>query len=384
MRVTHVITRLVVGVAQENTVATVLGLQSKPGIKVDLISGPTRGPEGSLESCFASCPQLLEIVPSLIRPVAPRHDLLAFLNLIRIFRKRHPDIVHTHSGKAGVLGRLAARRARVPVIVHHIHGPSFGPFQSGLANWVFKNTERYAAAATTHFVCSANAMSRIYLDEGIGHRAMFPTVFSGFRVEPFLESVNDLTLRAKLGLAAGDFVIGKIARLAPLKGHEDLFLAVQALLPQWPGARLLLIGDGPLRKQLESRAKTLGLEGKVIFTGLVKPDQVPRYVAIMDCVAHLSAREALSRALPQALAAGKPVISYDFDGADEVCLNGETGFLVHTGDIASVTRHLLQFAREPVLREELGAKGRCFVKERFLVEAMVDKLYDLYIHLSQE
>jgi len=156
------------------------------------------------------------------------------------------------------------------------------------------------------------------------------------------------------------------------------------LLSQWPGARLLLIGDGPLRKQLEGRAKLLGLEGKVIFTGLVKPDEVPRYVGIMDCVAHLSAREALSRALPQALAAGKPVISYDFDGADEVCLNGETGFLVRTGDIASVTHHLLQLAREPVLREELGSKGRSFVKERFSVEDMVDKLYDLYLHLSQE
>jgi glycosyltransferase involved in cell wall biosynthesis len=186
--------------------------------------------------------------------VAPRHDFLAFLHLSQRFRNTRPDIVHTHSGKAGILGRLAARHAGVPLIIHHIHGPSFGPFQGSIANFVFKNVERYAARSTDHFFCSANAMSRIYLDAGIGHPGMFTRVLSGFRVEPFLESANDFELRGKLGLAAGDFVIGKIGRLAPLKGHEDLFLAIQALLPELPGARLLLIGDGPMRKDLEARA----------------------------------------------------------------------------------------------------------------------------------
>jgi len=129
MRVTHIITRLVVGGAQENTVASVLGLRQKPGVEVYLISGPTTGPEGSLESEFAGTPEIFTRVLELVRPIHPLKDWLALRRLEKILREQKPDLVHTHSGKAGILGRLAARRAGVPVILHHIHGPSFGPFQ---------------------------------------------------------------------------------------------------------------------------------------------------------------------------------------------------------------------------------------------------------------
>jgi len=382
MRVTHIITRLVVGGAQENTVASVLGLRQKPGVEVHLISGPTTGPEGSLESEFAGTPEILTRVPELVRPIHPLKDWLALRRLEKILREQKPDIVHTHSGKAGILGRLAARRAGVPVILHHIHGPSFGPFQGLLANWIFTAAERYAAGVTTHFVCSAQAMTRLYLAAGIGRPEMYTRIFSGFPVEPFANAANDPALRSQLGLAPDAFVIGKIARLAPLKGHEDLLAAFQKLLPQFPRARLLLVGDGRLRTQLEARARTLGLADKAVFTGLVPPGEVPRYVGIMDCLAHLSAREALSRALPQALAAGKPVVSYDFDGADEICLDGETGFLVRTGDTATVTQRLLQLANDAPLRERLGRRGQQFVRENFAVEQMVDNLYHLYLKLA--
>jgi glycosyltransferase involved in cell wall biosynthesis len=384
MRVTHIITRLVVGGAQENTVASVLGLRQKPGVEIHLLSGPTTGPEGSLESEFAGTPEILTRVPELVRPIHPLKDWLALRRLEKILRGQKPDIVHTHSGKAGILGRLAASRAGVPVILHHIHGPSFGPFQGPPANWIFTAAERYAAGVTTHFVCSAQAMTRLYLAAGIGRPEMFTRVFSGFPVEPFANATNDPALRSRWGLAPDAFVIGKIARLAPLKGHEDLFTAFQKLLPQFSRARLLLVGDGRLRTQLEARARTLGLADKVVFTGLVPPGEVPRYVGIMDCLAHLSAREALSRALPQALAAGKPVVSYDFDGADEICLDGETGFLVRTGDIATVTQRLLQLANDAPLREQLGRRGRQFVRENFAVEQMVDSLYTLYLKLAAE
>jgi|SRR5208283_739546 len=384
MRVTHIITRLVIGGAQENTVASVLGLRQRAGVEVHLLSGPTTGPEGSLEPEAAKIPGLLTVVPELVRPVHPLKDWLARGRLEKILREQKPDIVHTHSGKAGILGRLAARRAGVPVIIHHIHGPSFGPFQGPLANWIFTAAERHAARVTTHFVCSAQAMTRLYLAAGIGRPEMFTRIFSGFPAEPFLNAVNDPALRSRLGLAPDAFVIGKIARLAPLKGHEDLFAAFQALLPQCPNARLLLVGDGRLRTRLERRARSTGLADKVVFAGLVPPGEVPRYVGIMDCLAHLSTREALSRALPQALAAGKPVVSYDFDGADEVCLDGETGFLIRTGDINTVTHRLLQLAGDAPLRERLGQRGRQFVRENFPVERMVDSLYTLYLKLAAE
>jgi len=384
MRVTHIITRLVVGGAQENTVASVLGLRQIPGVVVHLLSGPTTGPEGSLESELDRLPDVLTRVPELVRLIHPLKDWLALRQLEKILRQQKPDIVHTHSGKAGILGRLAARRAGVPVIIHHIHGPSFGPFQGSLANWIFTAAERYAAGVTTHFVCSAQAMTRLYLAAGIGRPEMYTRIFSGFPVEPFLNATNDPALRAQFGLNENHFVIGKIARLFKLKGHADLLAAFQKILPQTPHARLLLVGDGALRNEIENQVRALGLHDQVIFTGLVPPGEVPRYVGIMDCVAHLSSREALSRALPQALAAGKPVVAYDFDGADEVCFEGETGFLVRTGDISTVAQRLLQLANDAPLRERLGRRGQQFVRENFAVEQMVDNLYALYLKLAAE
>ena len=382
MRVTHVITRLVVGGAQENTVATVLGLRRIPGVETRLISGPTTGPEGSLEPEVAAIPGLLTIVPELVRPVHPLKDWIALRRLERILREQTPGIVHTHSGKAGILGRLAAQRAGVPVIIHHIHGPSFGPFQGAPANWLFTAAERRAARVTTHFICSAQAMTRLYLAAGIGRPEQFTRIFSGFPVEPFLNATNDPVIRRQLGFDETHFVIGKIARLFKLKGHADLLSAFRQILPQVPHARLLLVGDGAWRDEIEAQARAPEFAGKVVFTGLVPPGEVPRYLGIMDCLAHLSSREALSRALPQALAAGKPVVAYDFDGADEVCREGETGFLVRIGDVATVAQRLRQLAGDAALRERLGRCGRQFVRENFAVEGMVDTIYNLYLKLA--
>ncbi len=379
MRVTHIITRLVIGGAQENTLATVLGLRGKPGLELNLISGPAIGPEGSLELAAAQIPGLLTIVPELVRPVHPLKDFLALRRLEHLLREQKPDIVHTHSGKAGILGRFAAKRAGVPVILHHIHGPSFGPFQGRLANLVFTAAERSAGRLTDHFFCSAAAMTRLYLAAGIGRPENYTRIFSGFALEPFLTAANDLALRHQLGLAEGHFVIGKIARLFQLKGHADLLVAFARLLPQAPHARLLFVGDGSLRPAIERQTRELGLAGKVIFTGLVPPGDVARYVGIMDCLAHLSRREALSRALPQALAAGKPVVAYDFDGADEICLDGTTGFLVRTGEIALAADRLLQLANDPALREKLGRHGQAFVRENFSIPKMVDDQYRVYL-----
>jgi glycosyltransferase involved in cell wall biosynthesis len=389
MRVTHIITRLVIGGAQENTLATIRGLRQKPGVEVKLISGPTIGPEGSLENearkIFSGAAENdFILVPELVRPVHPLKDFVALRKLENILRKQQPDIVHTHSGKAGILGRLAAKRAGIPIVIHHIHGPSFGPFQGAFANFVFTAAERRAAKVTDHFFCSAGAMTKLYLAAGIGRPEMFTRIFSGFNLEPFLNATNDLALRQQLGLDASHFVIGKVARIFKLKGHADLLTAFAKILPQIPHARLLFVGNGSLRGEIESQVHTLGLDGKVIFTGLVPPGEVARYVGIMDCLAHLSYREALSRALPQALAAGKPVVAYDFDGADEVCLENQTGFIVRTGDMDAAAEKLLLLARYPELRNRLGQTGSAFVKENFPVEKMAADQYTVYQQLAAQ
>lgn len=382
MRVTHVITRLIVGGAQENTIASVLGLNEKPGVRADLLSGPTSGPEGSLEDVFASHRELLTIIPSLVRPVHPLRDWSALRDLTRVLRNRRPDIVHTHSGKAGVLGRLAAARAGVPVIIHTVHGPSFGDFQGALPNLLFRFAEKFAARSTHHFVTVADALRQQYLAAGIGRPDMFTTILSGFDLAPFLKTQNDLQLRSRYGLAPDDIVVGKVARLFKLKGHDALLAAAPELVQRCPRLKFLLVGGGEWRSRFERLVRDLGLESRVIFTGLVPPAEVARLIGIMDVVVHLSRREGLARVLPQALAASRPVVACDCDGAGEVCLDGRTGYLVNVGDREGLVERILRLANNEALRRQLGRQGRQFVIERFSTSRMVDELYELYCRLS--
>jgi glycosyltransferase involved in cell wall biosynthesis len=384
MRVIHVITRLVVGGAQENTIATVLGLREKSGVKVSLISGPTAGAEGSLESAFKDLPELFTVLPELVRPVLPLRDFRALRQLEKIFREQKPDIVHTHSGKAGILGRLAAKRAGVPVVIHTIHGPSFGNFQAAASNFIFRAAEIKAARATTHFIVVADAMKQQYLAAGIGRPEQYTKIFSGFPLEPFLAAKNDLELRKKLGIAPDDFIVGKIARLFKLKGHNDLFAVAPGLVRQNPKIKFLLVGDGEWRQKFEQQVGKIGLRRHFAFTGLVPPAEVPKFVGIMDALVHLSLREGLPRALPQALAAGKPVVAYDCDGAREACRDDETGFLVSAGDKEKLINCLLLLAENENLRHRLGQTGQDFVSENFAVGKMVDDIYNLYLKLAAE
>lgn len=384
MRVTHVITRLIVGGAQENTIASVLGLRRRHGLDVDLVAGPTTGAEGSLEEPLRREPGLLTIEPRLIRPIRPASDWLAYRGLLRHFQRRRPLIVHTHSGKAGFLGRLAARRAGVPLIIHSIHGPSFGSFQGSFANFVFKSAERLAGRFTDHFVVVAEAMTHQYLASGIGEPSRYSRIFSGFPLEPFLNARRDPQLAQHLGIGPDDIVVGMTARLFELKGHAELFAVAPELVRRHGKLRFLLIGDGGLRESLEARAASPGLKGRFIFAGLVPPTEVPRYVALMDMLVHLSRREGLARALPQAMATGVPVVASDIDGAREVCLDGRTGYLIPPGDDATLVRRMIELAESRELRTRLGEAGREFVRARFSVETLVDEQQALYVRLSRE
>ncbi len=382
MRIIHVITRLIVGGAQENTISSVLGLRQIPGLEVSLVSGPTIGAEGSLQRVVEEVPGCLTLVPELIRAIRPHTDFLAYRRLVKLFQEQKPDIVHTHSGKAGFVGRLAARAAKVPVIIHSIHGPSFGPFQGKLSNGILTAAERMAGRCTDHFIVVAEAMARQYLAAGIGQPDQYTRIFSGFELGQFLEAKRDPELMRRHQLREGDFVVGKIARLFELKGHDDLFDVARELSTRIPTIRFLLVGDGPYRTRFEKLAAGLGLQDRFIFAGLIPPGEVGRYVGLMDCLVHLSRREGLPRALPQAMAAGKPVVAYDCDGAGEVCLQNETGFLVSPGDKQLLIEGLVRLYRDPALRRRFGDTGRAFVSSRFTVARLVSDQYELYLRLQ--
>jgi glycosyltransferase involved in cell wall biosynthesis len=388
VRIAHVITRLIVGGAQENTLATCVGLRAR-GHAVDLITGPQTGPEGSLAEQARAAGVPVLVVDELRREPAPWHDVVAVDALARLFRAGCYDVVHTHSGKAGILGRLAARLARVPVVVHTIHGPSFHPHQNPAGNWVFRGLEQIAAEWTTQFVSVADAMTEQYLAAGIGTPRQYVTIRSGIDWEAYGEMNSGTGVPPVApGISATPTggtpvprspVVGMVARLFRLKGHEFLFAAAPRIRAAVPGVKFLLVGDGPYRQRFERAAAALG---GFEFAGLVSPTEVPRWIGKMTVLVHLSLREGLPRAVVQALAAGKPVAAFDVDGAREVCRPGVTGFLVRAGDADGLAAAVIRLLQDRALAGRMGLRGRELVRAEFAVERMVQQIEELYRRLQ--
>jgi len=380
MKICHVITRLIVGGAQENTVSTCIGLR-KLGHDVDLVIGPQTGPEGSLYDQAKAAGVPIIVVDELRRAPNPLHDFGAGAALRRLFLRKRYDVVHTHSGKAGFIGRIAAKLAHVPIIVHTIHGPSFYEYQNPIGNWIFRWAEQVAGECTTQFVSVADAMTEQYLAAGIARSNQYVTIHSGMNIDAFLGARRDDSLRGSLGITSGDLVVGKIARLFRLKGHEFLFEAAPRIVAAVPNVKFLLVGDGIYRDRFERLAAEMNVRDHFVFAGLVPPGEIPRYVASMDLLVHLSLREGLPRALPQALASGKPVVAFDVDGACEVCLDGETGLLVTAGDVNGLANAVIRLLQDTGLTNRMGTQGRNLVQERFSEERMVRQLDELYRRL---
>ncbi len=378
MRVIHVITRMILGGAQENTLFTVEGL-ARRGHEVLLVTGPALGPEGELLSRARRSLVSTVIVPSMRRALNPVLDLAAFLRLVVIILRFRPDVVHTHSSKAGILGRLAARLCRVPVIIHTIHGLPFHRDQNPLLNGLYIALERWCARCTTRIISVADAMTDQALAARIASPEKYITIYSGMEVEPLLAArIHRDAARAELGIAPDELVVGKVARLSDLKGHTYLFDAIPAVLERFPNTRFLLVGDGWLTDSLKARADRLGIRDRILFTGLVPPDRIPALLGAMDVVVHTSLREGLARVLPQALIAGLPVVSYDVDGAREVVIPNETGFLVPPKSIHELADALCALLESPDLRNRMGVAGRTLCTERFRAENMVRRIEQTY------
>jgi len=379
MKVAHIITRMIVGGAQENTLLSCEDLIQQHGDDVLLITGPALGPEGDLLQRPRPVTVPSQIIPSLRRNIHPWRDWNAYRDLKKALRDFQPDVVHTHSAKGGLLGRMAAWSLKVPGIIHTVHGAPFHPYQGRAARSFFRRCERYAARKCHALVSVADAMTNQLVEAGVAPAHKFQTIYSGMEIEPFLKAdENRQQLRTQLGFEEDHVVVGKIARLFHLKGHKYLIQAAQQITRENPQVRFLLIGDGLLRSKLANDIQQAGLESFFHFTGLVDPTEIPSLIGTMDILVHASLREGLARALPQALLAGKPVISYDVDGAREVVIPEQTGFLLTPKSIGPLATAITQLANHPKQREQYGAAGRELCEQTFCHRHMTRQLRDLY------
>lgn len=381
MRIVHIITRLIIGGAQENTLLSVEGLIERHGHDVFLISGPAEGPEGDLFERAKKLGPRLIVMPELVRAIEPRTDLRAYRRLRKEIKSLAPDVVHTHSSKAGILGRAAAWRERVPAVVHTIHGMPFGTFETPARNAIYIAAERWAARRCHAIVSVCDAMTAQALAAHVGKPRQYQTIYSGMDVDAFLNPPPTReAVRRELGLRDEHVAFATVARLFERKGHDDILAAAPEILAANPNVRFVFIGDGILRERLEADAERLGVRQAIHFTGLVPPDRIPELLNAVDAVVHPSLREGLARVLPQALLVGRPVISYDIDGAREVVLP-QTGLLLPPRDIPRLREAILQLAADPAQRTTMGQEGRRRFADVFRREMMTDRLHSLYERL---
>ncbi len=376
LNICHVITRMIVGGAQENTLLTCLGHIQK-GHDVTLVTGPSPGPEGELLKTRDINGLKIIVNPHLVREISPYHDLAAYFSLKKFFRKNRFDVVHTHSSKAGVIGRLAADAAKVPFIVHTVHGQAFHPYEKAWRNFIFKTSELLAAKHCHKIFAVAQAMVDQCVRAGIAKPEKYKVVYSGIELEPFLKSEPDCELRKKLGIPENAPVIGTVARLFPLKGYEDFLPAAEIIAKKHPETCFLLVGDGIMKEQIQKFAEFAKM--KFFFAGLVPPSEVHKYTALMDVLVHLSLREGLPRAVVQGLASGKPAVGFALDGTPEVIIEVKTGFILKPGDVTGVAEKINFLLENPDKAREMGSAGRTMVSEKFDWKRMADILEEEYI-----
>jgi len=381
MKICHVITRLIVGGAQENTLLTCAGLQER-GHAVTLLAGPEAGPEGSLLDEARQGGYDLRIVESLRRSVDPLSDWRARRELARLILQIRPEVVHTHSSKAGIIGRLAARDAGVPVIVHTIHGMSFNRTQRWPTRALYRRLEVWCSGFTDRIVSVADAMTRQAIAAGLRPRTGFSTVYSAMQTDWFSpERYDRAAVRREWRVGEEHIVVGAIARLFRNKGYEQLIPAMAEAARRDPRLRFVWVGDGVKRADYEGRLCRLGIRDRVHLAGLVAPREVPRLIAGMDLLVHASQWEGLPRAAIQALLMEKPVASFDIDGAPEVVIPGKTGLLVALNDVPALAKAIVELAGDPARRAALGRAGRSLCLARFDAGAMVDQLEAIYREL---
>lgn len=344
LRVVQLITRLIVGGAQETALRTAVLLGRDPRFEIELWTGPETGSEGSLHEEAARSGVEVRIVPEMRRAIAPAQDLRVIQWLRRELNQRRIDVLHTHSSKAGIVGRWAARSSSAEAVVHTVHG---WPFAIDARPWerrLYLMLERRAARWCDALIVVAESDRESGLRCGIGREAQYRLIRSGIPLDPFREGARRrVETRVRLSIPPGTPVVGSVLRLSEQKAPLDLIRAFGGIASALADARFLVVGDGPLRQEAERESGKLGLADRVSFLGLRR--DVPELLGAMDVFLLPSLWEGLPRTLIQAMASGVPVVCSDIPGNREAIGTDGAGILVPPRNpeaMASAAVHVLR------------------------------------------
>jgi len=379
LRIAHVITRLINGGADENTVIS-CNQAVRSGHSVTLIHGAQSRPE-----ILAKVDPRVKIVElrSLVQPIAPVGDMRALGDLVRTFRRYRPDVVHTHTSKAGILGRLAARSASVPVLVHGVH---IVPFVNvgRLERYAYLTAERAVQRMTHAFIDVSPAVRDLCVNAGVGPAERHHVVPSGFGLSVFGNATEPEDWRDLLRLGPDDPrppVVVMLAVLEARKRHLDCLETIPRIVARFPEARFVFAGDGGLRNDIEARTRTLGIERNVVLTGFhPHPEQL---IALADICLLASEREGLPRVLMQYLAGGRPVLAANLPSIDEVLRHDVNGLIVRS-DLEGLADAVVTLLDDPVQRARLARGAASTELSEWDAARMGERLEAVYADVIRE
>ncbi|MCC7368459.1 MAG: glycosyltransferase [Chloroflexi bacterium] len=382
LRVLRAITRLNIGGPAIHTILLTRGLQNDRFASV-LVTGLEGPREGSMRDLAAKHGVQPHYLNELGREVSPLNDLKALLAMYRLIRRNRPHIVHTHMAKAGTAGRLAAKLARAPIIVHTFHGHTFHSYWGPVKSAVFLQIERSLGAMTDRIIAITDAQKADIAKYGVAPLSRITTIPLGLEIEEMLDAERHTgNLRRDLGIAADRKLVGIVARLVPIKAHEVFLEAAVAIRAAQPNTTFLIIGDGERRAELESMAQRLGVSDVTRFVGW-RADMRDVY-ADLDVVTLCSNNEGSPVALIEALAAARPVVSTRVGGVPNVVHDGENGLLVPPRDAAAFADAVVALLRDPARGALLGQAGRAEVYPKHSSGRLVQDIERLYLELARE
>jgi glycosyltransferase involved in cell wall biosynthesis len=375
IKVVHIVTRLDLGGAQQNTLHTVRHLDPKR-FEAVLLCGSGGALDSELQSWPSDGPRW-RFVRNLVREISPRRDFLAFLELRRLLLDLKPAVVHTHSSKAGILGRLAAWTAGVPVVVHTFHGFGFHDGQSWLKKRLYVLAERLAGALSTALVFVSRANEDYARRHGLGEPGRYVLIRSGVKLADFPALCAAADKKVSLGLKPEARLVLSVGNFKPQKNPEDFLAAARIVAQSQPDAAFVFVGDGPLRGKLE--AGVGGLKPRFLLPGWRR--DVGELLAAADVFVLTSLWEGLPRALVEAMKSGVVPVCYATDGVKDLIRDGENGFLVPQGDVSALAGRVGELLQDAALRKRQGAAAAAAIGPEFDIDGMVRQQEALYLKL---